>query len=158
MPTLLFVLFVALVAPGGCGSPAAGGASVVVGDVTFGVEVAQTPAERRQGLSGRDSLQPMTGMLFVFESGRATSFWMKEMRLPLDFIWIGEECTVVDTEPNVPPPAEGTADAELPTYSSGVPAVYVFEVNAGDVERYGIAVGDRVRFSDLSPDVTGAYC
>jgi uncharacterized membrane protein (UPF0127 family) len=148
----------ALVAAGGCGRPAADRASVVVGDVTFGVEIAQTPAERRQGLSGRDSLQPMTGMLFVFESGRATPFWMKGMRLPLDFIWIGEECTVVDTAPNVPPPAEGAAGAELPSYRSGVPAAYVFEVNAGDVERYGIVVGDTVRFSDLSPDVTGAEC
>ena len=61
------------------------------------MDVALTPAARARGLSGRESLASMTGMLFVFETGRASAFWMKDMLFSLDFVWIGEDCTVVDT-------------------------------------------------------------
>ena len=92
--------------------------AVKVGDGRFEVEVAQTPAQRARGLSGRDSLAPGTGMLFVFETGRASAFWMKGMRFPLDFVWIGEDCSVVHTTIDVPPSLPGTDDYALPRYVS----------------------------------------
>ena len=92
---------------------------------------------RNKGLSGRDGLADMSGMIFVFESGRTSSFWMKGMRIPLDFVWIGEECTVVDTHSNVQPPDPGTNDGDLPLYKSGSPAVYTLEINAGKVNDLG---------------------
>ena len=130
--------------------------TVTVGDVEFEVEIVHTPAERATGLSGRDSLRPMTGMLFVFESGTASAFWMKDMRFPLDFVWIGEECEVVDTTLNVPhPPAP---DSPLQTFESVSPAAYTFEVNAGELEALGIQKGDPVRFAGFPEDVVGAKC
>ena len=72
---------------------------------------------------------------------------MKDMRFPLDFIWIGADCRVVDVTVEVPPPAPGTPNRELPTYRSSRPAAYTLEVNAGEVERHGVAIGDPVRFS-----------
>ena len=131
------------------------GPTLVIGDMAFGVEIPRTIAE---GLSGRESLPSKTGMLFVFKAGGAPAFWMKGMLFPLDFVWIGEDCTVVDTTPDMPAPAPGAPVSELPRYASGVAATYVFEINAGEVERFGIRVGDRVRFSDLSEDVEGALC
>ena len=130
--------------------------TVTIGDVAFRAEVASEPAERFKGLSGRGSLPPLTGMLFVFESGRTSSFWMRGMLFPLDFIWIGGDCTVVDTTLNAPAPAAGTADSALATYLPATPAAYTFEVNAGEVEQSGIQVGDEVRFSGFS--VLGADC
>jgi uncharacterized membrane protein (UPF0127 family) len=94
----------------------------------------------------------MTGMFFLFQTGRTTDFWMRGMLIPLDFVWIGEDCTVVDTTVNVPPPDSDESNSPLPLYSSSVPAAYTFEINAGEIERFGIQVGDKVRFSRITAD------
>ena len=73
---------------------------------------------------------------------------MKGMRFPLDFIWIGQDCRVADTESYAGEPPTGTQDSDLPRYSSDGPVMYGLEVNAGDVERLGIEPGDRVVFAD----------
>jgi len=130
--------------------------TITLGDVEFEIEIVHTPAERATGLSDRDSLRPLTGMLFVFESGATSAFWMKDMRFPLDFVWIGEECEVVDTTLNVP--HQPAPDSPLPTYESAFPAAYTFEVNAGELEALGIQKGDPVRFAGFPEDVVGARC
>ena len=141
----------------GAGTVAApNGPAVTVGNAAFEVEVADTPQLRSKGLSGRDGLPGMSGMIFVFEFGRTSNFWMKGMMFPIDFVWIGEECTVVDTHSNVQPSAAGTSDGELPLYRSSSPAVYTLEVNAGKVVEFGIEVGDPVRFSGFSGE--GIFC
>ena len=141
----------------GAGTMAApDGPAVTVGHAVFEVEVADTPQLRSKGLSGRDTLPDMSGMIFVFESGRASNFWMKGMRFQIDFVWIGEECTVVDTNSNVKPPTPGTNDGDLPLYKSGSPAVYTLEVNAGKVAETGIEVGEPVTFSGFSGE--GIFC
>ena len=132
------------------------GPAVTVGNAVFEVEIANTPQLRTKGLSGRDTLPDMSGMIFVFESGRASNFWMRGMRFPIDFVWIGEECTVVDTHSNAHPPAAGTDDGQLSLYQSDSPAVYTLEVNAGKVAEIGIEVGDPVTFSGFSGE--GIFC
>ena len=135
-------------------SPAPSAPTVTVGEVAFEVEVSRTPADRNQGLSGRDGLPPKTGMLFVFQPARAPTFWMKGMLFPLDFVWIGEDCTVVGTTSNAPHPAPGTPDSALPVYHSPGPVAHNLEINAGEIELSHIEVGDRVRFSGFSANGT----
>ncbi len=155
--------FVVLVIVAGCtGSPAPEGAStpegpsVAVGEVAFQVEVAATPAEREQGLSGRERLAPQQGMLFVYGAPRLLSFWMRGMLFPLDFVWIGPECIVVDITPEVPIPPPGAAIGDLPTYSPSSPASYNLEIGAGEAARTGLALGDPVRFVGIEAE--GADC
>ena len=95
-------------------------------------------------------------MLFVFESGQASSFWMRGMRFDLDFVWIGDGCEVVDIHARVPAPPSGAGVGGLPTYSSQPPARYNLEINAGEAARRGIEIGDRVKFSGFSGE--GATC
>lgn len=134
-----------------CADPdGAVGPAIDVGGARFEVEIAATSGERSRGLSGRESLADSSGMLFVFESTRVPSFWMKDMLIPLDFIWIGEECSVVDLHTDVPPPAAGASSGSLPTYRPGSPVRYVLEINAGSVSELSIEVGDRVTFHDIS--------
>ena len=95
-------------------------------------------------------------MLFVFEGGQASAFWMKEMRFPLDFVWISQDCLVVDITPNVPAPRPQTPLSDLPTYTSRHPAAYNFEINAGEAAELGIELGDAVRFIDLPNPTPGA--
>ncbi len=130
--------------------------SVVVGEVAFEVELAVTPAERQQGLSGHEPLAPREGMLFVYGEPRVLSFWMRGMLFPLDFVWIGPECTVVDITPEVPIPPPGAALGGLPTYSPSSPASYNLEIGAGEAARAGLALGDPVRFVGIVAE--GADC
>ncbi|MCE2456912.1 MAG: DUF192 domain-containing protein [Dehalococcoidia bacterium] len=132
------------------------GPAVAIGASWFEVEIAATSQERSRGLSGRESLPDSTGMLFVYDSARTPSFWMKEMLIPLDFVWIGDNCSVVDLHTDVPPPPQGTASGSLPTYRPGSPVRYVLEINAGKVAELGIQVGDPVRFEGI--DVSGVGC
>ena len=130
--------------------------TVSVGGAAFEVEIAFTPEDRTRGLSGRDSLADGSGMLFVFENGQASSFWMREMRFDLDFVWIGDGCEVVDIHARVPAPAAGASVGDLPIYSSEPPARYNLEINAGEAAKRGIEIGDRARFIGFSGE--GATC
>ncbi len=118
--------------------------TIVVGETELVVEVADDQAERQRGLSGREGLTETDGMLFHFESGRATSLWMKGMQFGLDFVWVGSDCTVVDLHRDVPAP--GGPDESLPIYRPGAEAASVVEVAAGRTAELGIEVGDGVRY------------
>jgi uncharacterized membrane protein (UPF0127 family) len=119
---------------------------VRVDEVEFPVDLALTPEERAQGLSGRASLNAGTGMLFVYDEANRYVFWMKEMEFPLDMVWIGAECQVVDISENVPFPDPNTPLVDLPRYSPDTPARYVLEINGGESAALGLAPGDPVKF------------
>ena len=119
---------------------------VTVEDTSFVVELAVTPAERNQGLSGHPPLADNEGMLFVFENEAKWIFWMKEMLFPLDMVWIDARCNVVDITENAPKPDPEQALEDLPRFFPKTLAQYVLEVNAGTAQRTGITIGDRVVF------------
>jgi uncharacterized protein len=108
------------------------------------VELADTESLRASGLSGRASLEEHQGMLFLFDAPGYYTFWMKDMRFPLDLIWINGE-TVVGVTKNALP--EGTHPVQL--YTPPLPADAVLEVNAGFAEVYGIKTGDMVLVTGL---------
>ena len=122
---------------------------VEVDDIEFEVEVADTLLLRERGLTGRRYLEERKGMLFIPDGPYVGDYWMKGMLFPLDFIWIGRDCRVVDliVYASIPPP--GTPDDEIRRYRSYPSAGYTLEVNAGEVDRFGIRVGDKVRFRDI---------
>lgn len=107
------------------------------------VEVADTPDLRAKGFSGRSSLDPNTGMIFVFEQTGIPSFWMKDMKFALDFIWL-RNAVVVDVTENVLPPIAGTPDSSLQRYGPSDVVDSVIEVNAGFIAQNGIKIGDQV--------------
>ncbi len=109
--------------------------------VHVAVDVVETPMLRARGLSGRPGLAPEEGMLFLFETARIQSFWMKDMRFPIDILWI-RDGRIVGISPNVPVPRTPT---ELPQYPSPVPCDVVLEVRAGAAHRWGLLLGDAVR-------------
>lgn len=146
---LLLALLVGLAVSCGDGSP--GRVEVRIGGLVVQAELARTPAERVQGLGGRASLEQDAGMLFVFPNEQSQTFWMKDTRFPLDFVWISADLRVLGVVENVPPPAPGTPDAELTRYTSNGPVLYVLEVNGGAVARAGVRTGDAVTFT---PDVS----
>lgn len=115
-----------------------------INSISLKIEIADTKDSRSKGLGGRESLALDSGMLFIFEKADKYPFWMKGLKFPLDFIWIGSD-TVLDVLENVPPPTAVQDDASLPIYSSKVDIDKVLEVNAGTVQRLNIKVGDVIQ-------------
>lgn len=123
--------------------------SITVGDQKVIIQIADTSEKRSKGLSGTSSLKENEGMLFIFDSkGIKPLFWMKDMLIPLDIIWIGDG-KIVKIDKNVPNPKPGTTDSSLKTYSGGVPVDYVLEVNAGFSDKNNIKAGDGVDLSGI---------
>lgn len=115
-----------------------GSLTVRVGNVPIYVEVADTPASRVQGLSNRDSLGANSGMLFIFDRADYHRIWMKDMRFPIDVIWIGSDLKVVDITEQLRP------DTFPREFEPVTPARFVIEVNANFAASFGIQVGDTV--------------
>ena len=135
---------------GGCVGPPPDSpdeASVRIGgDVTYAVDMAVTPEERQQGLSGRETMAQNAGMLFVFEEEQPLQFWMKDMRFPLDIIWIDGRCRLIEVAADVPTPPPNAGNDQIPRVQSPLPAQYVLELNAGEWSRAGLSAGDSVEF------------
>ncbi|MDX2277059.1 MAG: DUF192 domain-containing protein [Hyphomonadaceae bacterium] len=108
------------------------------GPVRFEVEIADTEAERAQGLMYRQTLPGYRGMLFDFQQPRPVSFWMRNTVLSLDIIFIGVDGRIL----NIADHATPMSDAPIP--SDGVTRG-VLEIGAGRAEALGIRPGDRVR-------------
>lgn len=107
------------------------------------IALADTPQEQARGLGGCKMVPNNSGMYFVFPSAEERVFWMKDMVIPIDIIWL-HEGVVVGIEQNVPSFPLSTPDSELPTYTSPVPVDGVLEVGAGKAGEYGIQVGSRL--------------
>ena len=117
--------------------------ALIAGQV-FQLEVASTPAERARGLMGQQRIPDDYAMLFVFESERRLSFWMKGTLIPLDILFLGSNGMVVDVQTMIPQP--GAPDGELIVYRSAGPARYALEMNAGLAEALGVVPGAAVLF------------
>ncbi len=121
---------------------------VVVGSTKVAVEVAQTDEQKRQGLSGREALSTGTGMLFKFSPKARASFWMKDMKFPIDMIWINDG-VIVKIDENVPVPLPGTDDNHLIRYASPGEIDWVLEVPAGFAKQNGFKASEGVSFENI---------
>ena len=111
---------------------------IMFAGVILTVELATTPAEQQQGLSGRDSMSADHGMLFVFQQPGQWGFWMIEMKFPLDIIWFDANQHTIFIEQNLPP----CTPTNCPVFTPPSNALYVLEVNAGFVRAHGVVLGD----------------
>lgn len=113
---------------------------LVIGGKELSVGIANTESERVLGL-GRCSQVPVGhGLYFPFEEPTLASFWMKDMIIPIDIIWIAQG-RVVDIEENVPPPSVNVQEADLPQYRPPVPVDAVLEIGGGQASKQGITIG-----------------
>lgn len=104
--------------------------------VLASVETADTRAERRRGLLGRDTID---GAYVI-----APCRWVHTigMQFPIDVAFVDDDHRVVKV-------------VHMPRHRVGLPvrcAQYVIEAGAGSFERWGLCVGDRVeiRLDDSS--------
>ncbi|MFB9151154.1 DUF192 domain-containing protein [Roseovarius ramblicola] len=108
------------------------------GEAAFRVELADTEAERAQGLMHRDTLATSAGMLFVYPRPQRVSFWMKNTLIPLDMIFMDATGTVRRIG------HEARPLDETPVFG-GTGIQTVLEINGGMARRIGIAPGWEMR-------------
>jgi uncharacterized protein len=109
---------------------------------TIAVELADTPAEREQGLMGRTSLPADAGMVFVYPEDHAGPFWMKDTLIRLSIAFYaadGQILRILDMPPCQADPC--------PRYDPEVPYRGALEVNEGAFADWGITEGDRLRIT-----------
>lgn len=136
--------------PGFINYPGTARDQVKIGDTLINVEISDTPEKRNKGLSGRGSIASDSGMLFVFDNPTKPRFWMKDMKFPIDIIYISNQ-KVVDLLKNIPPPSPNQSDDTLLLYEPVTIIDQAVEVNGGFVSSHGISIGDTVQVLRNTP-------
>jgi uncharacterized membrane protein (UPF0127 family) len=121
--------------------------NVTVNGQVLIADISATPEQRTRGLSVKDSLAQDEAMLFVFDDEARHRFWMKDMKFPIDIIWIRSDKTVVDVEHDLQPCNLGVL---CTTYEPDDDSLYVLETVSGFAQKHGIVEGSPVEF-DLNP-------
>ncbi len=118
-----------------------------VKDTVIELEVAQTPAQQTKGLMYRPALAPNRGMLFAFPPGQVVAFWMKNVPVDLDMMFIsGGKIVAISTA--VPCVMEPCA---LYPSNQGIAVDQVIELRAGRARELGLTEGDSVMVELLNP-------
>lgn len=117
--------------------------TATINDQTINLLIADTQDKREVGLSERESLEENQGMLFTFDRPGFYGFWMRDMRFPIDIIFLNGEKVVTIYE-NVPPPSEGQ---ELAIYKPEALSDSVLELNANKAKELGLKKGDTISLS-----------
>lgn len=120
-------------------------ATVQVQDARIYAEVARSTRAQAKGLSSRQNLPTSKGMLFPFAAPGVYEFWMKDMRIAIDIVWI-HESAIVDISRGVLPPAPGEEPLRLRPRE---PVSYVLEVASGVAAKW--QPGDAVTITDDKP-------
>ncbi len=120
--------------------------NLMVGSEVFEVGIADNVVSRAQGLSGRPYLDEKEGLLFLFSFPRNSGFWMKDMKFPIDIVWINSGKVIGFSENLQPQP--GKSIFSLPIYYPPDIVDPVLEINAGAVAKYNLQAGDTVSLEE----------
>ncbi len=124
-------------------------AVVELGGQRIALEVAQTPEQQALGLMYRPALAPDRGMLFPISPPRPVSFWMRNVPVPLDMVFIYQG-RIQALASQVPP----CITDPCPTYGpQGQLVDQVIELAAGRAAELGLQMGDGVAVRPLDEPV-----
>lgn len=113
---------------------------LTLGSASLQASIADTEADREEGLSGTPSLPEGVVKLFIFDTAAPWAFWMKDMSYPIDIIWLDATKTVIHIEHDLTP------DSYPATYAPPSPALYVIETPASYATSAHITLGTKARW------------
>jgi uncharacterized membrane protein (UPF0127 family) len=125
-------------------------ARVIVNSFELTTDLAITNDQKAEGLAVKDHLKENEGMLFVSERPSRQSFWMKDMKFPIDIIWLNSNGTVVHIEHTLQPcisvvnPAASIRNC--PIYTPDSDSQYVLETIAGFSQKHNVKIGTNIDF------------
>lgn len=117
-------------------TPAQGAQLLSSGTMKF--EIADTPSKQETGLSNRRSIPDDYGMLFVFPKADRYGFWMKDMLVPIDIIWLSDSGDILLIDHSVSP------DTYPHVLYPPVVVRYVLETRAGYAQSHAWDIGTHV--------------
>jgi hypothetical protein len=103
------------------------------------LEVAPDPPSRTRGLSGRRSVPPGTGMVFLYPQDTSGGFWMKDTLVPLSIAFVATSGKVVSVAEMAPCKAD-----PCQVYYPAAPYRYAVELPAGGFAAAGVGPGGMV--------------
>ncbi|MBD0335386.1 MAG: DUF192 domain-containing protein [Cyanobacteria bacterium Co-bin13] len=113
------------------------------------LEVAETPEQQAMGLMYRPALPDDRGMLFPMSRPRPVSFWMMNVPVPLDMVFVYQG-RIRGIAASAPP----CTAAPCPTYGPGNQLIdHVIELRGGRAAELGLAVGDPVTINRLAEPI-----
>lgn len=115
--------------------------TISISSTKLNAEVVKTSAELEKGLSGRPCIESNQAMLFDFGTPSTYAIWMKDMRFPIDIVWIDSYHKVVGVERDVSPSTY--PDRFI---NKEQPAQYVLEMKANLTKSLNINLGTEIRF------------
>jgi uncharacterized membrane protein (UPF0127 family) len=109
-----------------------------IGDQQFQTEVARDNAGFTKGLGGRPCILSNQAMLFPFSKPATIPIWMKDMKFPIDVVWITASHKIAAIE----------IDFQPSTYPekriNQIPAQYVLELKANRTTELGLNIGSTI--------------
>ena len=115
---------------------------VQVGSGSFSARLAVDDVSRQTGLGGVTKLNPNDGLLMAFPTDDTWGIWMKDMKVPIDIVWLNSNKEVIYIVTNASPDL-GTTKTFKPTTK----ARYVLEIPAGTAAQDGIKAGVSAQFT-----------
>ena len=145
MNKIFILLFSTVFLAASCNSslPQFNDAAVQINNKKLNVFVADEEQEQRLGLAVRKKISDEEGMLFTFDKPLMPTFWMKDMKFPIDIIWIKNN-QVVEVDRDLAP-QPGVENQELKLYKPKSEVDAVLEVNAGWAKKNNLSIGDEVK-------------
>ena len=116
--------------------------AIVPNGTEIQLEVARTPEQQAQGLMYRPALPDNQGMLFPFPAAQPVRFWMKNVPVPLDMVFL-QNGVVQYIQDSAPP----CISEPCPTYGPSVPIDMVIELRSGRAAELNLRDGDRVKIN-----------
>jgi uncharacterized membrane protein (UPF0127 family) len=115
--------------------------TVRLGDGVFTARVANTTTQREKGLSDVMEFSGSQALLMVFASNGQWKIWMKDMKIPIDIVWLDQSKKVIYIIPSASP--DGGTDT---IYTPPSDARFVMELPAGVVATQHIRLGLKATF------------
>jgi uncharacterized membrane protein (UPF0127 family) len=107
-------------------------------------EVLVRPEEMARGMMYRDSLPKGRGMLFIHDKPALYRYWMHNVKIPLDIIFMNETHKIVEISADTPPCTSDPKDCL--TYGGHELEQFVLELGGGEARRLGLLAGQSLTF------------
>lgn len=107
-------------------------------------EILTKPSEMEHGMMYRDALPPGHGLLFVHQQPAPVRYWMANVKVPLDIIFMDASHKIVEISADTP--ICTTKPEDCPTYGGHYLEQFVLEMRAGEARRLGLHEGLTLRF------------
>ncbi len=107
-------------------------------------EEVMSAADMQKGMMFRDSLARGHGMLFIHNTPGLYKYWMYQVKIPLDIIWMDTSHRIVEIAADTPPCS--TKASLCPNYGGNQTAQFVLELGGGEARRLGLTAGQTLVF------------